>query len=142
MLDGKPGADNFLGPNLINRLYQLEGPWGFTAGIAEMLLQSHEQDSGFGGQGSVQSPDAAATSARTLNPEPYLLNLLPALPKAWAKGKVTGLRARGNFTVDIEWRDGKVTQYRIASPEPREVKVRVNGETKTIQSEKAKEIRQ
>jgi alpha-L-fucosidase 2 len=37
--------------------------------------------------------------------------------------------------VDVEWKDGKVTNYRIASPEPREVKVRVNGETKTIHSE-------
>jgi len=108
MLDGKPGPDNFLGPNLINRLFQLEGPWGFTSGIAEMLLQSHTGE----------------------------ITLLPALPKAWSNGKVTGLRARGNFTVDIEWKNGKVTNYRIASPEPREVKVRVNGETKTIKSEK------
>ncbi len=64
------------------------------------------------------------------------IHLLPALPKAWPTGKVTGLRARGNFTVDIEWKDGKVTNYRIASSEPCEVKVRVNGETKTILSEK------
>ena len=38
--------------------------------------------------------------------------------------------------MDIDWKDGKVTSYHIASPEPREVKVRVNGETKTIRSEK------
>jgi alpha-L-fucosidase 2 len=38
--------------------------------------------------------------------------------------------------VDIEWKDGKVTKYRIASPEPREVKIRINGETKTIRSVK------
>jgi alpha-L-fucosidase 2 len=37
--------------------------------------------------------------------------------------------------VDVEWKDGKVTNYRIASPAPREVKIRVNGETKTIRSE-------
>ena len=42
--------------------------------------------------------------------------------------------ARGGFTVDIEWKDGKVTNYRIRSKEPREVKLRVNGETKTIKS--------
>ena len=48
----------------------------------------------------------------------------------------TGLRARGNFTVDIEWKDGKVTKYRIASPEPRDVQVRVNGELKTVRAEK------
>ncbi len=57
---------------------------------------------------------------------------MPALSKAWADGKVTGLRARGGFTVVMEWKDGKVTDYRIASPKPREVKVRMNGETKTI----------
>ena len=64
------------------------------------------------------------------------IHLLPALPKAWPTGKVTGLRARGNFTVDIEWKDGKVTSYRLASPEPREVKVRVNGEVKAVKAEK------
>jgi alpha-L-fucosidase 2 len=64
------------------------------------------------------------------------IHLLPALPKAWPTGKVTGLRARGNFSVDIEWKDGKVARYRIASPEPREVKVRLNGEAKTVKAEK------
>jgi len=60
------------------------------------------------------------------------IQLLPALPKVWPNGSVKGLRARGNFTVDIEWRNGKVTTYRIASPMPREVKVRVNGEMQTV----------
>ena len=64
-----------------------------------------------------------------------VLHLLPALPRSWAEGKVTGLRARGGYTVDITWQDGKVTAYRIASATQREVKVRINGETKTIQSE-------
>ena len=64
------------------------------------------------------------------------IHLLPALPKAWPEGKVTGLRARGGFTVDLEWKNGKVTRYRIASSEPREAKVRINGETKTIRAEK------
>jgi alpha-L-fucosidase 2 len=97
-------------PNLLNRNppFQIDGNFGSAAAVCEMLLQSHMGE----------------------------IHLLPALPKAWAKGKVTGLKARGNFTVDIEWRDGKVTQYRIASPESREVKVRVDGETKIIRSEK------
>jgi alpha-L-fucosidase 2 len=64
------------------------------------------------------------------------LALLPALPESWPSGSVRGLRARGGFTVDIEWKDAKVTKYRIASPEPRAVKVRINGETKTTRSEK------
>jgi len=64
------------------------------------------------------------------------IQLLPALPKAWPNGSVKGLRARGGFTVDIRWKDGKVATYRIASAEPREVKVRIRGETKAIISEK------
>jgi hypothetical protein len=64
------------------------------------------------------------------------IDLLLALPKEWPNGSVKGLRARGGYTVDIEWKDGKVTSYRIASPQPREVKVRVNGEIRKVQSEK------
>ena len=104
----KEGGDSFLGANLVNRLFQLEGQFGHTAGIAEMLLQSHAGE----------------------------IHLLPALPKAWPEGKVTGLRARGGFTVDLEWKNGKVTRYRIASSEPREAKVRINGETTHIRTEK------
>jgi len=63
--------------------------------------------------------------------------LLPACPKAWAKqGSFSGLRARGGFTVDCAWKDGKVTTYRIASVVPREVRIRVNGQSKTIKSER------
>ncbi|MCF7975831.1 MAG: glycoside hydrolase N-terminal domain-containing protein [Phycisphaerae bacterium] len=87
--------------------FQIDGNFGYTAGVCEMLLQSHTGD----------------------------IHLLPALPAAWPAGSVRGLRARGGFTVDIDWQDGKVTAYRIASATPRNVKVLVNGRTRTVKAE-------
>jgi alpha-L-fucosidase 2 len=101
-------------PNLfcLHAPFQIDGNFGGCAAVAEMLLQSQET---------------------TTEGQP-VLELLPALPKTWDTGQVRGLCARGGFTVDMEWKDGKVTNYRIASSEPRPVKIRVNGQDKTIES--------
>ncbi|MCX7048715.1 MAG: glycoside hydrolase family 95 protein [Candidatus Sumerlaeota bacterium] len=97
-------------PNLQNKgANQSDANFGYTAGVAEALLQSHNGE----------------------------ITLLPALPTAWCAGAVQGLHARGGFTVDIAWKEGKVTSYRIVSATPRPVKMRVNGEVKTIMAEKS-----
>jgi alpha-L-fucosidase 2 len=63
------------------------------------------------------------------------IELLPALPPAWPNGSVRGLRARGGYTVDLEWKGGRATRWLIRSREPREVRLRVQGELRTIRSE-------
>ena len=73
--------------------FQIDGNFGGCAAVPEMLIQSQET---------------------TVDGEP-VLELLPALPAAWHTGKVSGLRARGNFQVDMDWKDGKLTDVRITS---------------------------
>jgi alpha-L-fucosidase 2 len=106
-------------PNLFDTHppFQIDGNFGATAAVAEMLVQSHRGETGFRGQGSgVRESDS---ERRVLNPSSstagYVLDLLPALPSEWPDGHVSGLRARGGFEVALDWAGGKLTHARIAS---------------------------
>lgn len=83
-----------LNPNLFTQCppFQIDANFGTTAGIAEMLLQSHvcEQDA-------------------------YIIQLLPSLPAGWKNGKFSGLKARGGFEVSVEWKDGVMVYAEIKS---------------------------
>ncbi len=98
-------------PNLFDTHppFQIDGNFGGTAGIAEMLLQSQEEE--------VQSPESKVQSRerRKQGSKVRVLDLLPALPKSWANGSVKGLHARGRFEVDMAWKDQKLDRVTIRS---------------------------
>lgn len=84
--------------------FQIDGNFGFTAGIAEALLQSHS--------GSIE--------------------LLPALPPSWATGRIHGLKARGNVEVNVEWRNGKLVKASAKAAAKGEYTFTYSGEVKTL----------
>ncbi|HSH18976.1 MAG TPA: glycoside hydrolase family 95 protein [Draconibacterium sp.] len=79
--------------------FQIDGNFGYTAGVAEMLLQSHEDK----------------------------IRLLPALPTDWPAGKISGLKARGNIEVSIEWKDGKLINASLVSTKDKTILVDYQG---------------
>ncbi|MGS2738210.1 glycoside hydrolase family 95 protein [Sinomicrobium sp. M5D2P17] len=94
-------------PNLLSAgpPFQIDGNFGATAGIAEMLLQSHSG----------------------------IIELLPALPAQWAEsGLYKGLKAQGGYTVDLKWRNGKVTEFKIYSDSVESIDIKVNGRIKAV----------
>ncbi|WOO43295.1 glycoside hydrolase family 95 protein [Rubellicoccus peritrichatus] len=79
----------------------IDGNFGVTSGITEMLLQSHRQVNGA-----------------------YEIHLLPALPEAWPEGSITGLCARGGFEIDLSWANGRLTDVSIQSIHGSPVRIR------------------
>ena len=84
---------------------QIDGNYGIAAAMLEMLIQSHND----------------------------VIELLPAPTTHWPEGSAYGLKARGNIEADIRWKDGKVTYWKLRSPQQQKVKVRVNGEYHEVQ---------
>lgn len=94
-------------PNLFDAHppFQIDGNFGATAGITEMLLQSHNEE----------------------------LFLLPALPKEWAKGSIKGIKARGNFTVDLNWQNNQLSKSIITANLKGVCKIRTTTPVKVVE---------
>ncbi|MBO5135046.1 MAG: glycoside hydrolase family 95 protein [Bacteroidaceae bacterium] len=90
--------------------FQIDGNFGGTAGVTEMLLQSHAG----------------------------CIHLLPALPDAWAEGSISGLKARGNFTVSIDWKEGRLHRVEIVSGSGEPCVVRYGEKTLDLATQKGK----
>ena len=90
--------------------FQIDGNFGGTAGVTEMLLQSHAG----------------------------CIHLLPSLPDAWQEGSITGLRARGNFGVDIYWQGGRLQRAIVSSDSGEPCTLRYGNHTLTFPTERGK----
>jgi alpha-L-fucosidase 2 len=104
--------------------FQIDGNFGSTSGIDEMLLQSSQRYS--------ETPGGVEDS--------YILELLPALPPLWPSGSITGLRARGGFEVDVTWKDGGLERAVVRSIEGTTARLRYKTETMPIRLTPGRQI--
>jgi alpha-L-fucosidase 2 len=100
--------------------FQIDGNFGGTAGIMEMILQSH--------------PDSGAPDA------PPVIRLLPALPGAWKEGGMKGMLARGAVTVDLDWKDGALLSAKLMPAIDGPIIVRYRGKTRTLDAKAGQAI--
>ena len=116
--DARRGGGTY--PNLLDAHspFQIDGNFGGCAGVIEMLMQSS------------YTLDAKGRST-------IAIELLPALPDNWKDGSVSGIRARGGITVDMTWRDKKVTALTLTAQQPCKVSLTVNGQRKECQIDAA-----
>jgi len=98
--------------------FQIDGNFGATSGMTEMLLQSHIRQH-----------------------NQYVIDLLPALPDAWPTGNVTGLRARGGLAVDIAWQDGKLTTAHLVALQDNTWQVRYGSTRRDVKLAQGQEYR-
>lgn len=99
-------------PNLFDAHppFQIDGNFGGVAGVCEMLMQSHDDT----------------------------IELLPALPRQWADGSISGLKARGGYTVSMAWKNGRITRCELSGVRTGKVTLVYNGMKKTIKVKKNK----
>jgi alpha-L-fucosidase 2 len=120
------GSGGGVYPNLFDAHppFQIDGNFAFTAGLSEMLLQSH----------------LVAPQKKNEANELPILDLLPALPHIWPNGHVTGLRARGGFTVDMEWKTSRLVAATIQSTGGTAFEVRTGSYVKQYQLKPGRSI--
>jgi alpha-L-fucosidase 2 len=113
-------------PNLFDAHppFQIDGNFGYVAGVTEMLLQSQNPV-------TAAATGGAGDAGGAVRGE-YEIDLLPALPSVWPAGKVTGLRARGDVTVDLSWSAGKLIEARLTSGRDRTVRVRFGEQVRDV----------
>jgi alpha-L-fucosidase 2 len=109
------GSGGGVYPNLFDAHppFQIDGNFGYTAGVLELLLQSHRGE----------------------------IDLLPALPKQWPEGSVRGLRARSGFQVDIEWKRAALSEVTVHADRSGVLRLRNGSRTRQVRMRSGQSLR-